>query len=405
MALRIFAEPSITYYDERLEIRVDGVAAGETVGVSAQFKELDGSWWRSHGDYQLQPGGYLANPMRVIWSAEPAGRAETADPTSSKLQLELTVEYDDKKAVASAARIDPSVGRGVEPDDPDLFGQLFVPDGDARYPPVLLLGGSEGGFHKRHPALIARHGFAVLSLAYFGYPRQPNLVEVPLEHFEHALRWLLAHPRVTGRRAAVIGGSFGGLAGPLVGATYPELVGAVVALGGSGVITSGIPGQPTLLENFSDARSPFSLRGRPLAFIHGTGEEFERQCRSGGPVEMRLAFETAMSDAEARQRATIPVETIDGPLLMLSGEDDRSWPCVALSEVAVRRRRHAGLPVEHVVYPGAGHLIIPPPYGPTTPLPMPPFQILVGGTAERTAAAREDVWRRALEFLAANAGR
>jgi hypothetical protein len=43
---------------------------------------------------------------------------------------------------------------------------------------------------------------------------------------------------------------------------------------------------------------------------------------------MRLAFETAMSDAEALQRATIPVETIDGPLLMLSGEDDRSWPCV-----------------------------------------------------------------------------
>jgi 16S rRNA U1498 N3-methylase RsmE len=62
-------------------------------------------------------------------------------------------------------RIDPSVGLGIEPDDPDLFGQLFVPDGDTRYPPVLLLGGSEGGFHKRHPALIARHGFAVLSLA------------------------------------------------------------------------------------------------------------------------------------------------------------------------------------------------------------------------------------------------
>src|SRR5262249_49768135 len=144
MTVRIVAEPSITYYDERFEIRVDGVPAGETVGASAQVKELDGSLWRSYGDYQLQPGGYLADPMRVIWSAEPAGRAETADPTSSKLQLELTVEYDDKKAVASAVRIDPSVGRGIEPDDPDLFGQLFVPDGDARYPPVLLLGGSEG---------------------------------------------------------------------------------------------------------------------------------------------------------------------------------------------------------------------------------------------------------------------
>jgi hypothetical protein len=97
MTVRIVAEPSITYYDERFEIRVDGVPAEETVGASAQLKELDGSLWRSYGDYQLQPGGYLADPMRVIWSAEPAGRAETADPASSKLQLELTVEYDDKK--------------------------------------------------------------------------------------------------------------------------------------------------------------------------------------------------------------------------------------------------------------------------------------------------------------------
>ena len=39
-------------------------------------------------------------------------------------------------------------------------------------------------------------------------------------------------------------------------------------------------------------------------------------------ARMRLAFETALRDSEAVERATIPVERIDGPLLFLSGADD-----------------------------------------------------------------------------------
>jgi hypothetical protein len=79
----------------------------------------------------------------------------------------------------------------------------MCPQDGGRHPPVLLLGGGEGGYQRRHPAHVARHGFAVLSLAYFGYPRQRPLVEVPLERFEHALQWLLARPEVAGRRAVV----------------------------------------------------------------------------------------------------------------------------------------------------------------------------------------------------------
>jgi dienelactone hydrolase len=404
MSWRLVVEPSIAPYDEPFSIRVDGASEGVAISVSAELTEVDGAVWRSQGDYDVGPGGYLTDPMRVIWSAERAQRTAPPNHVGSDVTIDLTAEYDGHSSVASAVRVDPSVGRGIKPDDPEIVGQLFVPHEDGAYPPVLLLGGAEGGFHQRHPALIARHGFTVLSLAYFRYAGQPNLVEVPLERFEHALRWLLAHPQVDGRRAAVIGGSFGGQAAPLVAATFPLLAGAAVALGGSGVVTSGIPGHQTLLENFRDARSPWSLGGRPLDFIHGTGEEFERQCQSGGPVQMRLAFEAAMRDAEALERAAIPVEAIDGPLLMLSGDDDQNWPCVALSEVAVERRRQSGLPVEHVVYQGAGHGLIPPPYGPTTDLVMAPFQLLVGGTPALNAAAREDVWRRALSFLAAHAG-
>ena len=402
--LRLAVEPPTTYYDDPFELRVEGVPEGASVVVAAEMREVDGGIWRSSGQYRVGPRGCLEDPMRVVWSAErvlPSGPPEAG----SEIALDLTVEHDSRLAAARCVRLDPSVGGGVEPDDPELAGLLYLPPGDSRHPPVLFLGGSEGGFHRRHPALLARHGFAVLSLAYFGHPRRPHLVEVPLEGFERALRWLLGHPRVEGRRAAVIGGSFGGQAAPLVAATYPALAGATVMLSGSGVVTSGIPGHPTLLDNFQDARSPWTFGGRPLDFVSGTGDEFERQCRSGGPVEMRLAFETALRDEAAVARAAIPAEAIDGPLLLLSGGDDRQWPCVAMSEVVVARRRQGGLPVEHVVYPEAGHGLVPPPYGPTTTRVLPPpFPLVMGGTAAADAVAREDAWRRVLAFLAAHAG-
>jgi dienelactone hydrolase len=105
------------------------------------------------------------------------------------------------------------------------------------------------------------------------------------------------------------------------------------------------------------------------------------------------------------ERATIPVEKIDGGLLFLSGDDDQQWPCVDLTEIAVRRRQRAGLPVEHVIYSGAGHLIIPPPYGTLTARVRDYFWQINGGSPSVDAAASEDTWRRVLALLGSHAGR
>jgi hypothetical protein len=79
MSLRLVVEPSIAPYDEPFSMRVDGVSVGDAVVVSAELTEVDGTFWRSRGDYEVGPAGYLADPMRVIWSAE---RAQgTAAPT------------------------------------------------------------------------------------------------------------------------------------------------------------------------------------------------------------------------------------------------------------------------------------------------------------------------------------
>ena len=53
--------------------------------------------------------------------------------------------------------------------------------------------------------------------------------------------------------------------------------------------------------------------------------------------------------------AEIPVERINGPVMLISGTDDQVWPATVLSEFAVRRLRAHSHPfaVEHLVYEGA----------------------------------------------------
>jgi BAAT / Acyl-CoA thioester hydrolase C terminal len=74
-----------------------------------------------------------------------------------------------------------------------------------------------------------------------------------------------------------------------------------------------------------------------------------------------------MRDLDAVERATIPVERIKGPVLMVSGRDDQLWTSFQLAETA--RRRLEGhnhpWPFEHISYPDAGHGTTPP-YASTT---------------------------------------
>src|SRR4051812_33864206 len=116
--LRVVVEPAIAPYDEPFEIQVDGVTEGEAVTVSAVITELNGAQWRSQGEYQVGRGGFLTDPTRVIWSAEPAAPGASPQGSGAYVKLDLTARHGGRTSVANAVRIDPSVGLGIEPDDP-----------------------------------------------------------------------------------------------------------------------------------------------------------------------------------------------------------------------------------------------------------------------------------------------
>ncbi|MFI9379738.1 acyl-CoA thioester hydrolase/BAAT C-terminal domain-containing protein [Kutzneria sp. NPDC052558] len=265
-------------------------------------------------------------------------------------------------------------------------------------PGVLLLGGAEGGLHERDARALHAEGYNVLALAYFGLPSlPPGLVEIPLEYFFAAVDKIAS---LSTGRIGVVGGSRGGEAALLIGA-HDRRVGAVVSVAGGGLLTQGVDYRAGgLLDILDTPAASWTLRRKPLDYLpYQVRDELREQVAQGEPVRLRLAFPDVPADV-ARYR--IPVERIDGPVLMLCGSDDQNWPSVAYSQAAADGADN----VELRIYEGAGHPLNGPPGQPYTDTlsPGPGVLFEMGGTPEVNTKARAAAWSATLEFLQENTG-
>jgi uncharacterized protein len=286
----------------------------------------------------------------------------------------------------------------------DLVGTLFSPDESGRHPVVLVLGGSEGGLIEGGARALASQGFAALALAYFGVePLSGELVEVPLEYFAKALDWLKSQPAVDSDRIAVIGDSKGGELALLLGATYPQDLKTVVGYVPSAIVWQGISFDPRVFSQ--GPKSSWTLEGEPLPFVEFAQPRYSEMLEGadsffGKPVAFRPFYEGALDDEEAVAAASIAVEKIGGPVLLISGTDDQLWPSTRLCEMAIERLKANHFPFrfryEHLRYEGAGHLILVPGMGPD---PSEIKRFALGGSTQANEAASADSWPKVLNFL------
>jgi uncharacterized protein len=281
-------------------------------------------------------------------------------------------------------------------DDQDLDAAFVCAATPERVPGVLALGGSDGGQPTYFERLLAAEPCACLALAYHGTPKtQPNLIEVPLERIERALRRLRDHPRVAARdgRVAIVGASKGAELALVLAATFPDLVGPVVAYTPSSVVWAGIdfvagPGAPP--------RSSWSFGGKPLPFIRippGAAPVPSERGLSLLPMHDRGLAAVAADDA-----AVIPIERATGPVLLVSGGDDRMWPASRMARMLVERARRFGRGhvVQHLDFPEAGHALFA--VDATAELKQPiPFDL--GGSEAAQASAHAAAWPQVRRFL------
>ena len=388
--------PGRVLVDERFQVTLDGLKPGQDVTI-----RVDGNRgvWHSSAMFRSDDRGRveIADPMRLIWSATGERPTAPAPPPPTGQPWVFTAEADGRviatrtilrRAFSENVRVVPVRERG-------LVGAAYFPPNAGRHPAVLVLPGSQGGIPG--PASptggLASKGYVVLALAYFNAEGLPPLLQnIPLEYFATAVEWLKSQPAVDPTRIGVLGTSRGGELALLLGSTYPSSFRVVVANVPSSVVWPGLS---------NDSETPaWTLNGKPLVSVPG------RFSREDLALSGRDRFLKRMNDSSALARAAIPVERMDGPLLMFSAKDDQVWPSdIFAARVVERLKAHQFKhPVEHYSYENAGHMIGRP-YVPTSDVrrvnihPVSKRPNMMGGTPEGQARANEDSWEKLLAFL------
>jgi len=421
----IVVDQPVALIDAAIAIELRGFPARQPVTITAIQTFPSMSRWQARATFMSDDDGCVyvtrqapvsgtydgVSAMGLIWSAERLpGEAKTppADFIMQPwfVQLEAT-SLDGTRAELTLERRVAGAGVTRYPIRTEgIVGTLFLPPGDGPHPAVMVAGGGGGGIDEYRGAILASHGYAALNLGYFameGLPR--GLVNIPLEYFENAIRWMRAQPWLRDHFLAVWGESRGGELALLLGATFAE-INAVIAWVPSGVVFWALglaePGD-------TRPRAAWTFRGKPLPYLQENNASAEPPpvAEAGRPVAFTPFYLSHLRDTRAVERATIPVEKTRGPILLVSGTDDQMWPSSALADIAMRRleTHHHAYPFRHLKYEGAGHLILVP-GGPRTVRAIglrvrgvSGYLLSQGGTPRADAEAGVDAWRSLLEFL------
>jgi dienelactone hydrolase len=279
----------------------------------------------------------------------------------------------------------------------DLVADLYLPRSrQGPVPVVIVVGGSGGGFNSERASLLATHGYAALDVAYFGAEGTPRyFVEtLPLEYFMGAVSFLENDPRIDASRIAVMGKSYGAQLALLL-ASYEPRIHLVIAEAPSS-FTTGTPATYPV----GPVLSAWSLEGEAFPFLNAQDE-------GKGPVSPKqitvsTSGEVALEQEPAAKRAAIPVERINGPVLLISGEEDNIWPSTVMTEQLIRRMKahefeHAA---RHGHYPDAGHNLGGGEQAYGVPnLPPKDRGGSSGGTRQGNSVAGVAAWEEVLAFL------
>lgn len=394
--------PQTARVDEPSEIVIENADPQSEVSLTATATDANGWSWMSEAVFEADEDGQVvvdttapesgtwttADPYGIFWSKT---RETTDQPNPPFIpddveayDVELTVSQDDgtdeTTEVIQRRLFDADIER-ERIDDGRVQGVFCRPAGETSGLGIVVLHGSRPGPQVALAGLLASHGHPALGLQYFGEPEPlpDEMIEIPLEIVFEAVEWLTAQPIMSHDSVGLWGVSRGGELALLVGAHH-DAVGPVVSINGSGLVVSG--------EIYREVPA-WTHDGDPLPFVP-FADPLTADSEHLAPA---VSASLESLDDERINAATIPVERIDGPVLLVSGSDDRLWPSVTLGGISAERLAAHDRPHEHAVYENAGHWIGHPPALPTTHYdPRNGWEL--GGTPQANAHAELDSWER-----------
>jgi pimeloyl-ACP methyl ester carboxylesterase len=420
---RLVVTTSPVLRGDPVTVRAENLGPGRTVTLTATGKDQHGQGWTSRAAFVADPDGTVdvardapRSGSYTTISREGPFWSMALDPVAAIVSPMVSIDdvalslLDADGAVVAQAVLSFSDSRAIAevPVSTRIRGSFFAPsDAPGPLPALIVLGGSEGGCRRGLAAALAsKLRVPVLALAYFGVPGSSlpvSLQDVPLEYFGEAMDWLDARPEVRSGSFFVLGISRGAELALLLASTYPGRIRGAVANVPSSLVWQGEGARPEA--------SAWTLDGRPVPFVATTMSpeqyvRYQAAIRDGTPFSFREVYEYSIAQAMPTrlEAATIPVERISGPVLLLSSGRDGVWPSDSFAARIVSRLEAsaARFPVTSLTYPASGHLIQDG-YQPTTLgrywISYTRLMMDLGGTAEGSAAANVDSWPKVLAFL------
>ena len=319
---------------------------------------------------------------------------------SESLFIDITAECEQDRASARVERFFMTGDIKHQNISDEFVGEFFYTE-NADYQTIIWLGGSGSGLGVNSPiaAVLASHGFNVLSLPFFGDKGLPaQLSEIPLEYFERVFAWLSKNPMTSGKEVCILGMSKGAELALILASRYPFIT-RVALFAPHAYCFQGLA-----FKNVSS----WTCAGKSLPFIQLKNRWVFASMISGfiknKPFQFTDTYRKGLHDAQNKEAARIKIENAQADLLIFTSKQCGMWNTYdgsveIMNTLREHNYRHR---YDWVVYEDAGEPYYVPyvfPAGETTMKMAPRLVLSAGGTLEGNAHARADSWEKAIEFF------
>ena len=226
-------------------------------------------------------------------------------------------------------------------------------DAGEREKAVITFSGSDGGSNGSDTLAwyYKQHGISALGVTLFaGEDTGKNLDRVPLEYVENAIVWL---KREGYEKIAVDGLSKGSEYALLAASRFDDIT-CVVARVPSYFVSEGMIG-----KKGPSGTSCWSYQGEELAYTPYKVRNFHviKQLLAHGEFNI-LAYNAGK---DVTEESIIPMENINGPILLISTRADTVWPSAEQAEYIVKYLRSHDFPyeVKSLTYENVSHFALP----------------------------------------------
>jgi BAAT / Acyl-CoA thioester hydrolase C terminal. len=234
------------------------------------------------------------------------------------------------------------------------FHGCFYPVEGSKNKVVIVVTGSEGGIRgaQKISEFYFSHQVSSLAVAYFKTNQTPRCVsEIPVDYIDSAVKWL----KLRGYKKIAIDGISKGAELALLAASLIPDISFVIARSPSFYVSEGLGKN----DKFPTGTSSWSWRGNALPFTGYTDRVFHTMRNI--LREREFSVLRYYQNLQIADDSIIPVEKINGPILLLSSKIDTVWPSSENGEKICSRLKlyHFPYPFRHEMYETVSHLLTP----------------------------------------------